>query len=339
MMRKSFISYIDDTKKLNINNKYNNYINKLDICLNNIPNIILYGPSACGKYTEALKIIKKYSKSNLRYEKKLVINSIKNEHIIKISDIHYEINMENLTCNAKIVFNDVYNNILDSIYINPNKNGIILCKNFHAIDKELLDIFYSYMQKIINNSIIVKFIILTENISFIPYNILQNSKILYYSKLSINNYLKLSNKNNKKFLINMQNNNIENLKKFLNSIDNINILKNYKLNKDNLYNNNFKKKTCDIIIDIIINKKIDYVNIRNKLYDILILNLNIYECIYYIIYKIIKKKYNNIDSLNFINNIFNKTCEFFKYYNNNYRPIYHLESYIYYLIKELHEKE
>ena len=28
-----------------------------------------------------------------------------------------------------------------------NKKGIILCKNFHLINSELLEIFYSYMQK------------------------------------------------------------------------------------------------------------------------------------------------------------------------------------------------
>ena len=28
---------------------------------------------------------------------------------------------------------------------------------------------------------------------------------------------------------------------------------------------------------------------------------------------------------------------FFKYYNNNYRPIYHLENYVLYLVKLIHE--
>ena len=28
---------------------------------------------------------------------------------------------------------------------------------------------------------------------------------------------------------------------------------------------------------------------------------------------------------------------FFQYYNNNYRPIYHLESFLLYLVSEIHE--
>ena len=31
-----------------------------------------------------------------------------------------------------------------------------------------------------------------------------------------------------------------------------------------------------------------------------------------------------------------KTYEFLKYYNNNYRPIYHLESYLFYLTSVIH---
>ena len=339
MEKDNFVSYILNSKKYNINNKYNNFINSLTTNTTNTntntntTNILLYGPPACGKYTEALKIIEKYSPSILKYEKKMIINSHKIEHIIKISDIHYEINMENLTCNSKQLFNDIYNNIVDSIESSTYKFGIILCKNFHTINNELLDIFYSYMQKIINNNITIKFIIITQHISFIPKNILDICKTLYYSKLCISNYIKLSNTNNKKFLLNLQKTN-KNFDNIIKDIDNINILKHIKLDDSNLNILNYKKSICDNLIDIILNNKLDYTVLRNNLYDILIYNLDIYECIYYILEFIIQNKTDlNQD---FLNTLYFKTCEFFKYYNNNYRPIYHLESYILYIIKILH---
>ena len=68
----------------------------------------------------------------------MIINSSKNEHIIKISDIHYEIDLENLTCNSKILLNDIYNNIIDAIQSSKDKRGIILCKNFHEINNEII---------------------------------------------------------------------------------------------------------------------------------------------------------------------------------------------------------
>ena len=47
----------------------------------------------------------------------------------------------------------------------------------------------------------------------------------------------------------------------------------------------------------------------------------------------INKNINN----EFINNLLANTLNFLKLYNNNYRPIYHLENYILYIIKEFNE--
>ena len=145
ILKETFTTLLENSNNINV--KYDDYINKLSNDLNNMPNFILYGPSGINKYCEALKIIKKFSPSLLKYEKKMIINTSKNEHILKISDIHYEIDLENLTCNSKILLNDIYNNIIDAIETSKNKQGIILCKNFHKINNEIIDIFYSYMQK------------------------------------------------------------------------------------------------------------------------------------------------------------------------------------------------
>lgn len=309
MDKETFFSNIINAKQYNINNKYNSYINCICISgnLQAIPNLILYGPSSVGKYCEALKIIQYFSPSKLKYEKKMVINSIKNDHIIKISDIHYEINVENLTCISKQLFNDIYKNIIDSIESSQSKEGIILIKNFHVIDDELLEIFYSYMQKILNSNITIKYIILTEHISFINKNILDICDILYYNKLTKSNILKkLKNKKN-----------IDSIKQ---------------INDTTIANLN--NKICDNLVHIILNNNIDYNVIRNLLYDLLIYNLNINESIFYIIENVINLKpdLNN----DFISKIFFKTCEFFKYFNNNYRPIYHMENYILYMIDLIH---
>ena len=52
------------------------------------------------------------------------------EFIFKISDIHYEVNMEILGCNAKILWNDIYCNIIDMINSSQQLQGFIICKNF-----------------------------------------------------------------------------------------------------------------------------------------------------------------------------------------------------------------
>lgn len=341
ILKDNFVTLLEKSNSIVINNKYTEYINNLPNNLNMMPNFILYGPNGTGKYSESLKIIEKYSPSSLKYEKKMIINSSKNEHILKISDIHYEIDLENLTCNSKILLNDIYNNIIDAIQSSKEKNGIILCKNFHEINNEIIEIFYSYMQKDLINNLTLKFIILTEHLSFIPTNIQDVCKILYYSKLSYSNYIKLSNANNKKFLLEKQkkdNNNSQ----YISNISSINLLKFIDLNKSNENIINLKRTICDKIIDIIFSKKINYNIIRNILYDILIYNLNIYDSIYYIVNSVILKKIElsgeKIDK-DFINKIFVRICILFKYYNNNYRPIYHLEAFILYLIKLVNDNE
>tara|TARA_Y100000389_G_scaffold110595_1_gene107697 strand:- start:2888 stop:3931 length:1044 start_codon:yes stop_codon:yes gene_type:complete len=340
ILKDNFVTLIEKSNSNIINNKYADYINNLPNDLENIPNFILYGPCGTGKYSEALKIIEKYSSSYLKYEKKMIINSSKNEHIIKISDIHYEIDLENLTCNSKILLNDIYNNIIDAIQSSKDKRGIILCKNFHEINNEIIEIFYSYMQKNLVNNLILKFIILTEHLSFIPTNILDVCKTLYYSKLSYSNYIKLSNVNNKKFLLEKQK--MDKNNEYISNISSVNLLKYIQLNTSNENIINLKISMCNKIIDMIFSNNINYNNIRNILYDILIYNLNIYDCIYYIVNCVILKKIKSsgekIDK-NFINKIFIRICILFKYYNNNYRPIYHLEAFILYLVKLINENE
>ena len=85
-------------------------------------------------------------------------------YYFKISDIHYEIDMSLLGCNSKLLWHEIYNQIIDSILSKNNKSGIILCKYFHEIHSELLEIFYSYMQSLYNSSINLKFILITQEL-------------------------------------------------------------------------------------------------------------------------------------------------------------------------------
>jgi hypothetical protein len=325
-LESDFISYINEVNKYNLHGKkYENYYNKtLPKNIKDLNNIILYGPKGIGKYSQALKIISKYSNSNLNYEKKMVINiQDKFEYIVKLSDIHYEINMELLGCNSKHVWNEIYNQIIESTSIKKDKYCILLCKNFEKINSELLDIFYEYMKdmKDVNNDIFIKYIFITTNISFIPSNILKCCNIINYSRPSKHNYEKIVNKE----LSSINMNDIINIKdiKILNNEDN------NKNKQQNIY------VYCDKIIDeffvtnIANNNPINFIKLREYLYDLLIYNFNIYQCICYILNRIYNIKKLNTEQLYFINI---ELFKFFKYYNNNYRPIFHLERFILYLL-------
>ena len=58
-------------KKENLHPKLEKiYNNNFPKTINKLGNLIFYGPSGVGKYTQMLNSIKKYSPSDLKYEKK-----------------------------------------------------------------------------------------------------------------------------------------------------------------------------------------------------------------------------------------------------------------------------
>ena len=77
---------------------------------------------------------------------------------------------------------------------------------------------------------------------------------------------------------------------------------------------------------------LDFTKFRDTIYDILVYNLDTAECIYYILSYFIQ---NNMLSKSHTSQILNKIYPFLKYYNNNYRPIYHLGTILIYIIIKL----
>lgn len=272
-----FENYLTKLEKVNLHPKIKKIIDTFPTNIANFKNIIVYGPENSGKYSQTLSIINKYSPTNLKYEKRVCVNSKDHKdetYILKMSDIHFEVDMFLLSCNAKILWHSIFQHILDIISTKKIKQGIILCKNFHLIQNELLDIFYSYMQ-LQFTPVNVHFIFITEELSFIPSNILDCCEVLYIQKPYKSNLIKCKKKE--------ETNNLQ-----------TNVI------------NTILKNT----------EKIDYVKLRNSLYNIFIYQLNIYNCLW-VIYKNMTHK--DIDTS------FKHLLVFFHGYNNNYRHIYHIE--------------
>jgi Cdc6-like AAA superfamily ATPase len=295
-----FIDYLKKRKEKNLHPK-------LDCILSKIPkipnsNLIIYGPPGVGKYTYSLAILEMQSEKKLNYERKLSVCFNKEEYYYKISDIHFEIDMELLGCNAKLLWNEIYNQIEDVISSKSNGYGVILCKNFHKIHSELLDNFYSYMQRKKNNNKIF-FYLITECISFIPNNIISTCYQVVIPRPTISQYNKVISKN-----INSKNiKNITNLKE---------------LQISSTINNKYLNY-CNILYSKIINmNQISLMEIRELIYDMLIYNFDTYQVIYNLLTILSENKKIDKNSLSIILNDIN---DFYKNYNNNYRPIYHLE--------------
>ena len=81
---------------------------------------------------------------------------------------------------------------------------------------------------------------------------------------------------------------------------------------------------------------LDIILLRDNLYDILLYGLDVTECLWYILYHFVETDVFVDESGKILYEIMDKMNAFLKYYNNNYRPIYHLESIFIYLITKIY---
>ena len=301
-----FEEYTENVKKNNYHKYLKKTLNSFGNDINNLNHMIFYGKKGIGKYSQVLNFIEKFSPSELKYERKINYKyNNKYEYTFKLSDIHFEIDVEMLGCNSKLLFNELFYHILDVSETWQRKNNIIVFKNFHTINSDLLDIFYSYMHTLYEKNMKLIFILITENISFIPKNIVDKCSIISLCEPNIKG---------------IKNNNIENLKDIK-----------LGLTKKPI---DIDSKLVNVIYKNIVNyKDINFILFRDNIYDLFIYNIDVENVVYCILGKLIKDGYFKEN----LNVILNDVYIFLKYYNNNYRPIYHVELIFLKMVKLIHD--
>ena len=315
--------------------------------------IILYGMAGTGKYNTALHIVKKHSPSELKYEKKVFVVVVKQEICIKLSDIHYEIDFETFYCNSRQTWNTVYDHITNMIenQMSSRKEntvcGYIICKNFHLIHNELLEIFASYML----SGKKIRMILLTEHISFIPNHILSKCSVhslsmtnVYHSKdENVSNVVKVGED---ECVVECVKRKRRITKKQLSSLtfrDVTNLYTKYVYHNTNIkYSSTndpelYTKVCMSLIYDMELYIKSE-INVcgksllafRDKIYNIFTYHLDFGFCIWIIIYYFIE--HGLIDNNNY-DTVILHTVECYHYMNNNYREIFHAERWLMYMIQ------
>lgn len=295
------------------NPEFLNYVQNLSLS-----NTIFYGPPGVGKYSLILKSIKKYSETNLKYCRKITVTFDTKIYQFQMSDIHYEIDMAIFTYNSKLLWHEIYQQLVE-IITSKGKKGIILCKNFHEINNELLENFYNYMQ----HPLLV-FFIMSEHVSFIPDNIIQSCYMVQIPRPSREEYEKVCS---------------------------LFPLEEEKSEKGGS-TGEVDMSTCEVDVSTIINIKcptmmahhipscnqiikymedvenFDYFTFRTKIYTLLVYNIDVYSSVWYILNYFIEKK---MFSKEIITDITEKLLKFLHLYNNNHHNIYHIEYFLSYL--------
>jgi hypothetical protein len=92
---------------------------------------------------------------------------------------------------------------------------------------------------------------------------------------------------------------------------------------------------CNCIVEIILSPQaqLKYDALRERLYDLLTYDINIQECVWFILRRLIT---NGSLLPEMMDDIMIQIYTFFQYFNNNYRPIYHLENFVLLLVCKIH---
>lgn len=323
----TFEEYLNALEKYNMRPELDKLFKS--ITTKNIGNTILYGPPGSGKYSQMLNLLKRHSPSVLKYQTKITISTDKTDYSYLISDIHYEIDMNMLGCNSKTLWHELFLQIIDIVYTKPEKHGYIVCKNFHNIHTELLDTFYSYMQEYTtkHSHIGLNFILITEELGFIPNNIINSCRVLNIAKPTKTQLMNIISKEHHGHLSTLD------ISKQINIKSLIDVVRyNKSLPIDNMI------PICNGIINLLRDhKNIKYMDLREQIYELLTYNIDVIVSIQYIIFNLLTEN-DNIEQSK-INDIMDHTFISIKYYNNNYRPIYHIESILLYITAKIYNYE
>lgn len=341
--------YLKSNKQFDIHPELASLLLQMPSSIDKLGNFVFYGPPGSGKYTQFLRFVESYSPSRLKYDKKIQAQTEKHTYTYRISDIHYEIDLSLLGCESKRMWNECFFQIVDIVSMKPDKSGIILCKNFHAIHSELLDVFYSYMQHANTLNIHLVFFLMTDHVSFIPNNIAQHCKLVRVKRPDPSAYTYLLNSDaapvsdsipkSDQFVSKVSKS--YSPKRVVNprtspwapeSILNLKETQYLSLVSDN---EQVPKDVFNIVCDNIIRemekpKQLEFALFRDQLYDILLYGLDVTDCLWYVLYHFVQT--GKLTDPEKISAILSKVHTFLKYYNNNYRPIYHLESMFLYII-------
>lgn len=268
-------------------------------------NLIVYGEKGIGKYYFIYKLL------NINYKNYVSIYTSKNPIQYIITDKGIDIDMTFLQIQPKYIWKEIIYSLTERKIKYPT---YIICRNFHLIHPELLTLFCDLFPRQ------CYWVIHTEHYDFIPYWIQTQSLCIslkrpskkFYLSCALNyKNLKCSSHHTKLYLSDTPIHNI----KFMDTVSFGKKQGSHMNNTSRVYykysiNHN---KIIYRIIQYLFQYPLNIKDMREDLYSLLLYRIPIeefiLECLYY------------VPSIPI-----DKISKFFQYYQNNYRPIFHLET-------------
>lgn len=270
-------------------------------------NLIIYGRKSIGKYYLAMDMVRKFSPLDLQYEKMMPISYNKKTYTIRISDVHFEIDMQMLGTNSRLIWQSIFTAVLDiaQAAMTKSRTRFIMLKNFQDVSSEMYDLLLCYIDDRITKPANIYYIVITESISLLHNEMLDKFAIVQVPVPSEAALLRMNG-------------------------DEVGL---WKRPSAKISYNEYEVRIFQNLMQCIDGFTASRcVDLRNGIYDVLIYNLSPLN----IIFRIMRHMMIGNDACR-IAEVFFRLNDMMIEYNNNYRPIIHLERFVIYFVDVLGE--
>lgn len=138
-------------------------------------NYLIYGGLSHENYAVACEIISEHSPTRAKYVRSLRVQFQKKEVLIPMGDTHFEVDIHTLGSSAKYIWTHIMQQIRDIVVLRTSPVAFVVCKNFHCISNEMLELFTSNVRETSmreyatrHRSTRIYYIVLVQNVSFFP---------------------------------------------------------------------------------------------------------------------------------------------------------------------------
>ena len=267
--------------------------------------------------------------------------SIPHEHVIpvetskivynmRISEIHYEVDVMVLGCNHRQLWDDIFVKIYDIVRAKPpgRRFGTVVVRGFQHVHPDLHDVFYGYMQRMRHDlTVDISFYIQTSCVSFIHRSILDACEHVNVAK-RYNDMVEIGR------TISAQS---SPLRKSLSSSKMKGLIDCGAEGPSEPLVSRVHEKACDELIHYVLEdhrctKNVMF-NVRDKLYNIMFLYLDMHKSMWYVVCRLSEEIQADDETMFRMTDAYVR-C--FNGFNTNYRPIYHLERFVVCLLRIAH---
>ena len=144
-------------------------------------NLVIYGRGSVGKYYLALDAVRKFSPLGLQYEKMMPIQHNKKTYTVRMSDVHFEVDVQMLGTNSRLIWQTIFAAVLDIVEtsITHTRARFIMLKNFQDVSAEMYELLLCYIDDRITKPANIQYIIVSEGISFFHDDLLNKFEIVH----------------------------------------------------------------------------------------------------------------------------------------------------------------